>query len=633
MANSPLDYSLTQQILQTADIVEIVSRYVELRKKGKDYVGLCPFHNDKHPSMYVVPAKQLFKCFSCGAGGDALKFIQLKENMTFLEARATLAEQLGIRIERTSGSGQFQRQDLTKIQTWAAQWFRNNLLGPKGQPTRDYVEKRGITAQTCETFQIGYAPEGWDGLLVAARRNGISDSHLLETGLIKERDNGSGFYDAFRNRLMFPILDVSGHVIAFGGRALDDNPAKYINSPETAVFSKSKTLYGLNVARNFAQPAKRVLVVEGYVDCVMCHQYGYGETVAVLGTALTDMHVQMLRRHVESVILVFDGDEAGHKAADRALEIVLNGQLDVRLAILPQGFDPADVLTGGAATKQTHGHLAENQPRTGKSALDAILASATDALEFRWQRFMQTFDAENENGPARRQATEAFLQFLAQVPALDSADAIARGMWGVRVAKVLGLEPRDIQQALRRMQRKPVRPAIDPDAAETDIPQEDDQNRAPDATQACLRQIIEVLLNEPAYYDQAQEAFAANTIADGDLAQVALVLQELCQTQLPWELTDLLGRLPEPRFGQLVTDLQLAGARRGELDRTLDGALQRLQHVAFLRETRRTVEQLKIRQRTGTIEGDAASVDDQLRKLSQEAGKHNHFAPSKWLSR
>lgn len=615
MGNAPLDYSLTQQILQAADIVEIVSRYVNLRRAGKDYKGICPFHDDKHPSMFVVPAKQLFKCFACGAGGDAIKFIQLKENLSFLEARAMLAEQLGIRIERSDGKPrQFQRQDLTKIQTWASQWFRNNLLGPQGLSAREYVENRGISAETCETFQIGLAPEGWDGLLVAARRNGINDEQLFDAGLIKRRENGSGYYDAFRNRLMFPIRDISGHVIGFGGRALDDSPAKYINSPETALFNKSRTLYGLDVARQRAQVAKRVLVVEGYVDCVMCHQHGYGETVAVLGTALTDMHVQMLRRQVDSVILVFDGDEAGYKAADRGLEIVLNGQLDVRLAVLPEGFDPADLLVEGRAAE-----------------FEAALNAATDALDFRWRRFMQSFGGEEASGPARQQAVQAFLEFLAKMPMLDAADALQRGMWAVRVAKMLGLEVQEVHRTLQRM-RGGTRRSQGPGArGEGTTEDETGQKRQRDAEQAALRQIVEVLLNEPAYYEVAREALKIEAMADADLAQVARILQQLCESGMPWELTDLLAQLPEARFGQLVTDLQMAGQRRGQLDRTLDGAIQCLQHVAFLRDWAQTVEQLKSGQRTGSMPGDAESVDEYLRRLSEEAGKRGHFAPPKSL--
>ncbi len=519
-----------------------------------------------------------------------------------------LAEQLGIRIERSSPGQRFQRQDLTKIQAWAAGWFRNNLLGPQGQATREYIEKRGIDAQTCETFLVGLAPEGWDGLLVAARRNGISDEQLFEAGLIKPREKGTGYYDAFRNRLMFPIRDISGHVIGFGGRALDDSPAKYINSPETALFNKSKTLYGLDVARNFAQPAKRVLVVEGYVDCVMCHQYGYGETVAVLGTALTDLHVQVLRRQVDSVILVFDGDEAGYRAADRALEIVLNGQLDVRLAILPEGCDPADLLVAGR-----------------KAEFEAALASATDALEFRWQRFMQSFSGTDGTGPAGRRATEAFLQFLAQMPTLSTADALQRGIWSVRVAKLLGLEVQEVTQTLRRMQRRRAPTARQDSTGAGTAPgiqsasgagddtynsSSGDESSGPEGStgaggdngtrrsrpeQVALRQIVEVLLNEPGYYDMIREVLEIEAIGDADLRQVAMVLRDLCESGLPWELTDLLARLPEARFGQLVTDMQMADQRRGQPDRTLDGAIHCLHDAAILRERARTVEQAEIR--------------------------------------
>ncbi len=613
MSATPQDHSLTQQVLQAADIVDIVGRYVSLRRAGREFKALCPFHDDKHPSMSVSPEKQIFKCFACGAGGDAIKFIQLRENLGFIEARAQLAEQLGIRIE-TSGPArqqQSQRRDLSKINAWAGEFYRSVLLGPTGQAARQYVDKRGISAKSSETFQIGLAPDAWDSLLIAGRKAGIADEHLLAAGLIKKREKGVGFYDTFRNRLMFPIADLSGNTIGFGGRALDDNPAKYLNSPESALFNKGKTLFGLNLAREAAHTAKRVLVVEGYMDCLLCHQYGYTETAAVLGTALTDMHVQLLRRHVDSVILVFDGDEAGIRAADRALEIVLNGQLDVRLAVLPEGNDPADLLVAGQADR-----------------FEAALNDAVDALEFRWQRFLQTFDGAQESGPARKEATNVFLQFLAQMPTLHAADALQRGMWAVRVGGLLGLEPREIQQTLRRFSRPRV--ASSPDGRD-DVSPEAPPARA-DAEQAALRQIIEVLLNEPAYYDVARDVLQAQPTRDPQLAEVARQLQALCESGMPWELTDLLARLPDAGFGRLVTDLQAAGERRGQFERTLDGAFACLQHAAFLRDTSRTVEQLKSVERSGQVQsGD--EVDERLRRIAEHAGQYRHFAPPKWFKR
>lgn len=612
MSTAPHDNSQTQQVLQAADIVDVVSRYVSLHRAGKEFKGLCPFHDDRHPSMTVSPAKQIFKCFACGAGGDAIKFIQLKENLGFLEARAMLAEQLGIRLERTASGEVFrsQRMDLSRINTWAADFFRSMALGPAGQVARQYVERRGVKSEWAEKFRIGFAPDSWDSLLIAGRKAGIADERLFEAGLVKRRENGNGYYDTFRNRVMFPIQDISGHVVGFGGRALDDNPAKYLNSPESVLFSKGKTLFGLNLAREQAQKAGRILVVEGYMDCLACQQSGYGETVAVLGTALTDMHVQMLKRHVQSVVLVFDGDEAGIKAADRSVEIVLNGQLDVRLVILPGGNDPADLLMEGQ-----------------KDVFEAALNGAVDALEFRWQQFLQGFGKGQENGPARKEATDAFLQFLAQMPTLHAGDALQRGMWAARVGNLLGLEPRETQQALRRFLRvSPDRKAASEETAEAG------QKPKVDAEQAALRQIIEVLLNEPTYHDIARDVLQAQPINDPDLAEVARQLRELCETGMPWELTDLLARLPDARFGALVTDLQMAGQERGQFERTLDGALACLQHAAFLRETVRTVEQLKSPERTGSGSSDS-DVDDRLRKLSQDAGKHRHFTPPKWLSR
>jgi DNA primase len=609
MSGFPQDSSQTQQVLQAADIVDVVGRYINLRRAGKDLKGLCPFHDDRHPSLTVSPSKQIFKCFACGAGGDVIKFIQLKENLGFLEARAMLAEQLGIRLER-DGSGQFrsQRMDVAKVNAWAADFFRSMLLGPGGQAARQYMAGRGIIGESSEKFRMGLAPDAWDSLLIAGRKAGIQDERLFEAGLVKRREGAAGFYDTFRNRVMFPILDVSGHPIGFGGRALDDNPAKYLNSPESVLFNKGKTLFGLNLARDHAQKAGRFLVVEGYMDCVACHQAAHGEAVAVLGTALTDMHVQMLRRYVQSVILVFDGDEAGIKAADRALEIILNGQLDVRLAILPGGNDPADLLTGGRA-----------------EVFEAALNDAADALEFRWQRFLRTFQAGQESGPARKEATSAFLQFLAQMPTLHAGDPLQRGMWAVRVGRLLGLEPRETQQALRRFLRSPMGR---PSAAAT--PAQAAARPRTDAEQTALRQIVEVLLNDPGCYDLARDALDAGTISDPDLAEVARQLRVLCEMGVPWELTDLLARLPDARFGALVTDLQAAGQQRGQLERTLDGALACLKHAAFLRQTSQTVERFKTGQRNGPVESDG-DADEPLRRLAQDAGKHKHFAPPKWL--
>jgi DNA primase len=609
MSTAPQDSSLTQQVLQAVDIVDVISLHVNLRRAGKDLKGLCPFHDDRHPSLTVSPSKQIFKCFSCGAGGDAIKFIQLKENLSFPEARATLAERLGIRLERSGSPAEAfrsQKMDLTKINTWATDHFRSMVLGPAGQVARQYIERRGVTAESAERFRIGLAPDAWDSLLIAGRKAGIQDERLFEAGLIKKRETGNGYYDTFRNRVMFPIQDIGGHVVGFGGRALDDNPAKYLNSPESVLFSKGKTLFGLNLAREHAQKKGRILVVEGYMDCLACHQCGYGETVAVLGTALTDMHVQMLRRQVQTVVLVFDGDEAGIKAADRSVEIVMNGQLDVRLVILPGGNDPADLLMEGQAAQ-----------------FEAALNGAVDALEFRWQQFLRGFGAGQEGGTARKEATDAFLQFLAQMPTLNAGDALQRGMWAARVGSLLGLDARETQQALRRFLR--VRPSQQAPTAGRARPRIDSE-------QAALRQIVEVLINEPTYYDVAREVLRTQTIRDPDLAEVARQLQALCEAGLPWELTDLLARLPDPRFGALVTDLQAAGQQRALFERTLDGALACLQHAAFLRETTKTVEQLKSTERTGA-QAPEGNLDEQLRKLSEDAGRHRHFTPPKWLSR
>jgi len=597
------DASITRQILQAADIVEVVSRYVTLRKAGKDYKALCPFHTEKTPSFYVSPSKQIFKCFGCGVGGDAIKFLQLKENLTFAEARALLAEQVGIKLTpagRRAEAGGFTRADLARVNAWAMKFFKAQLAGQAGESARRYLRGRGVSDESIRLFNLGYAPDSWDALLRAARRAGISQDLLLAAGLVRA-GNERGPYDTFRNRIIFPIIDTLNRVIAFGGRALDDSPAKYLNSPETAIFDKSSALFGLNLAREAMQKAGRAIVVEGYIDCLMAHQHGWPETVAVLGTALSDSHVQLLRRFVERVILVFDGDEAGLRAADRAIEIVLAGQMEVSIAILPAGQDPADLLSSGR-----------------KSDFEAALNAATDALEFRWQQFIRRFGADQATGPARRRAVEAFLAFIAQMPALSAGDAVQQGMSLARLAKLLAVPAEQLRTTIRRLRR--TRAGANAAGVSTAI---SGQIATADAEQVALRQVLEVLLNEPAYYDLVRGIWRPDRIEDPDIAEVARQLQQLCEQQRDWELTDLLAMLPDARFGRVVTDLQIAGQRRGRYAETLDGAIKYLQHAEILRCQQETARML--------YRGEEKEQEQRLRKLTEQAKNYRFFVPPKWL--
>ena len=404
-------------ILEAVDIVALIGQRVALTRKGKDYVGLCPFHPDHKPSMSVSPTKQIFKCWSCGAGGDAIKFVQLRDRVEFRDALESLARWAGLEFRRGNYDPRAarMREQLLSAHTWAAEHFHRNLAA--GKTAREYAEKRGFDQETLERHRIGFAVDAWDDLLRAAAAAGIPNDILQQSGLIAVSENGKRF-DRFRNRLMFPIADALGRIVAFGGRTLGDDPAKYLNSPETALFSKSRVLYGLDLARSAIESESRAIVVEGYTDAVLMHQYGLSNAVATLGTALTDQHVKLLKPLCESIVLCFDGDQAGIKAADRAVEIALRNRVDVRVAALEPGQDPADCLA-----------------HSGSNALKSLLQSAEPALEFKWSLTQGEF--ARGGTAARRTAVQEFLQFVARVSQAGNVDPLEQGLLVDRLSALL----------------------------------------------------------------------------------------------------------------------------------------------------------------------------------------------------
>lgn len=344
-------------MIEATDIVRVIGDAVQLKPKGREFVCLCPFHDDKNPSCYVVPGKQMFHCFVCGAGGDALTFVKRYHGLSFPDALKMLADLAGIELTRKqrrdpkpgtdTGDGARQsvgRDAIKAVNTAAMGFFQRILTHPEhGENARAVVDRRGISAEMVERFAIGASPDRWDGLLLYARQQNIPEQHLLAAGLAKARTNESGCYDALRNRLIFPIHGESGEPIAFGARRIDDDDEpKYLNSPETALFHKSNTLYGLHQARDGIRREGFAAVVEGYTDVIACHQHGIDNVVGTLGTALTAEHARRLRWKCDRVVLLFDGDEAGQRAADRAFEVLFSGELDVSVVVLSDVTDAKD---------------------------------------------------------------------------------------------------------------------------------------------------------------------------------------------------------------------------------------------------------------------------------------------------
>jgi len=337
------------RVRDSVDIVELVSGYVALRKTGKNHVGLCPFHSEKTPSFSVNPDKQIFHCFGCGVGGDAFKFLELQEGLNFPEAVRGLAERSGITLpadsrERGDRRTEDDRPALFAIVADAAAYFQRELEGPAGSAARAYLKKRGVTETVIADFSLGFARPEWDGLLKHLRQKGYAQGLMEKAGLIVKRSEGDGYYDRFRGRIIFPIRDIAGKVIAFGGRVMDDSLPKYLNSPETPLYSKSNVLYCLNRAK---EPGRRLgyfVIVEGYLDALACHQFGAKNAVATLGTALTEGHLRLMRRFAHNLVLIFDPDPAGVKAALRGLDLFVASGMKVNVVSLPDGDDPDTFL-------------------------------------------------------------------------------------------------------------------------------------------------------------------------------------------------------------------------------------------------------------------------------------------------
>jgi len=349
------------KVRETADIVDIIGSVIPLKRTGSTFKALCPFHREKTPSFNVHPVRQIFHCFGCGIGGDVIKFWMMHERLDFRSAVETLAHRLGLPIPELSTtpedvSREKKRRLLFEVNQFALKYYKKRLETKSGVEAREYLSRRGVEQELCENFQLGWATENWDDFLTAAGKNGYSSELLHEAGLILTGKTKGSFYDRFRGRIIFPILDLQGHCVAFGGRILSmssDEP-KYLNSPETDTYKKGKILYGLHLAREALRGEQPALLVEGYMDIIALYKYGFTTGVASLGTALTEDQARLLKRFTKEVIFIYDGDEAGQQAMLRGCEVLLGQSLLVGVVVLPEKDDPDTFLAHhGAKTLQS----------------------------------------------------------------------------------------------------------------------------------------------------------------------------------------------------------------------------------------------------------------------------------------
>jgi DNA primase len=376
---------LIEEIRINNDIEDVVSEYIKMEKKGKDYFGLCPFHKEKTPSFSVSPSKQIFYCFGCGKGGNVFHFIMNIENLEFIDAVKLLADRAKIQLPEEGSKEEVEKARLKKeildINAEAARFFFNNLNSSRGKEARHYLEKRAISSNTIKKFGLGYSIKEWDELYKYLKSKGYSEYAIVKSGLVLPRKSG-GCYDRFRNRIIFPIFNIRGNVIGFGGRVIDSSLPKYVNSPETVVYNKSKSLYALNFAKNSNE--KRLLLVEGYMDVISLHQSGIINTVAPLGTALTESQGRLLKKYADEIIIAYDSDAAGQAATMRSLGLLYDIGCNVKILVIPGSEDP-------------DGFVRKN----GADEFKKLIESAVSLVEYKIKKLREQINTETTDGKIR----------------------------------------------------------------------------------------------------------------------------------------------------------------------------------------------------------------------------------------
>jgi len=587
------DNSTVIQVQQANDIVDVISEHVSLKRKGREMVGLCPFHDDNRPSLNVNAVKQIFKCFACGAGGDVFKFLQMRENLTFPQAIERLAERAGIKLkplkpskrpDRTQEpSQQIDPNKLAKVNSWAADYFQQNLHDKqKGKYARDYLARRQISPESIKNWRLGLAINSPDDLLGTAGSKNAQVKLLEPAGLITAQNQ-----DKFVNRLMFTITDVTGRVIGFGGRTLDETGAKYINSPTTPLFDKSNSLYGLEQARHQIVSTGTAIVVEGYTDCIMAHQFGCTNVVATLGTSFTTGHGRILRRFAKKVILLFDSDVAGIEAANRALDVCLAQRIDIRLASVPEGKDPCDFLL-----------------TAGRERFEQLLNDAVDVFQFKWNRLTAGLSSD-DTLTGKRNAIEEYLQTIATALWAGNVSPIDRGLIVNRISKIIGLETQQINSELNRRLRQAARAA----SYNTEDKQSETIDYGHGLFAAAQREVLEVLLNEPRLFEIVKQKITSDIFDVPISRQIAVLLFEMLNNNINTSLTEILAKTESVELGNSLVELSQIGEEKGNFQARLTGALDAIER----HQAQKKNSSLKI-------------IDDQkqfLRKVHENTGKEN----------
>ena len=577
---------ILQRIRDATDIVDLISEHVQLVKKGRNYSGLCPFHEEKTPSFSVDPDRQFYHCFGCGVGGNVFKFIQEIDRVTFIEAVKFLAERAGITLPQNAGPSREEdaaADELYRANDLAQKYFHHLLLNDEvGASTREYLQTRRLTGETIERFGLGYAPSEWDALLKVAGRRGLSPQILERAGLALPRSTGSGHYDRFRDRVTFPIANLSERTIAFGARALQpDQEPKYLNSPETPIYHKGRVLYGLSITRDAIRRQDTALVVEGYMDLISLAQAGIQHVVATSGTALTEDHCRLLARFARQVVLLFDGDAAGSTAAMRACEALLGTGLDARVVSLPAEHDPDTFV-------QEHGS-------------DVLLERAENAqsvLDFYLDQLAQQHDLSSVEGKTR--AIERLKPLLAK-----PRDAVRRDLLLREVAERLSVDEQSLRHDLQASMRRPQQPR-------KAVP-EPSPTAAPDPPRHEL-EFIGLLLNFPQLIPQTVRVFTPDSLSDARTQALCRTLFDHHAHGKAIDLGTIISELQDDALIRLVAQCAAQGFDQEQVERQWRDYLLYFQKNAL----QKRIDNVRQALATASDDGEIARISAELVALNQE---------------
>lgn len=561
-------FDAKEQVRQAIDIVDLLGKYnMQLRRQGRSYVTHCPWHDDSRPSLQINPERQSWKCWPCDIGGDIFSFVMKMEGVDFPEALAMLADRAGIKLQKTSPSelgpsvsSGVDKRTLYKAATWVERQYHEYLLhSPEAEPARNYFRERGITAESIERFQLGFAPLDRDWILKQAGGS-FSRAKVLETiGVLRCSSGGGSHYDLFRGRGLFAIHDAQGRPVGMGGRLLPGVetflPGKYVNSPETPLFRKSHLLYGLDLAKEaiHKSKSKTALVMEGYTDVIIAHQFGFNNAVAVLGVALGETHIKILKRFVDRIVLVLDGDEAGQKRTNEVLELFVAQQVDLQILTLPDNLDPCDFLQ-----------------QRGADAFAELLATGTvDALDHAFRSATRGLDLDRDiHGSS--QALERLIGILAKAPRLrpdtTSEDRLREGKFLQRFAALFRVSETEVRRRLttlrRRMQDADKIPTLR-DAGGTPTLPAEPAWRPGDAIDTYEREFAELLIVYPDTWTAARAAIAPAELISSALRRIYETGCRLLDDGVPPDFDRLILEFDDPSLKSLLVDLDEQGRAKG----------------------------------------------------------------------